>query len=96
MTTEEMKTLSTFADSDWDFTTPVWKICEGTNYPKLAWQTISVGDIVCPDGVETFDFAVFAAWWLENGCGDCGGADLTGDGVVDIDDLQTIAANWLN
>jgi hypothetical protein len=41
------------------------------------------------------DFAVFAEHWLETECGPCGGADLTGNGEVDMDDLQKFAGNWL-
>ncbi|MHC4076182.1 MAG: GLUG motif-containing protein [Planctomycetota bacterium] len=39
-TTEQMQTKSTFTDAGWDFTTPVWKICETADYPQLAWQKI--------------------------------------------------------
>jgi hypothetical protein len=35
-----MQTKSTFTDAGWDFTTPVWKICETADYPRLAWQKI--------------------------------------------------------
>jgi hypothetical protein len=39
-TTAQMQTMSTFTDVGWDFTTPVWKICETVDYPRLAWQKI--------------------------------------------------------
>jgi hypothetical protein len=39
-TTIEMQTMSTFTDAGWDFTTPVWKICENVDYPRLAWEKI--------------------------------------------------------
>ncbi|MHC4074820.1 MAG: fibronectin type III domain-containing protein [Planctomycetota bacterium] len=39
-TTPEMQTKSTFTDAGWDFTTPVWKICETVDYPRLAWEKI--------------------------------------------------------
>jgi hypothetical protein len=39
-TTAEMQTQSTFTDAGWDFTTPVWKICETADYPRLAWEKI--------------------------------------------------------
>jgi hypothetical protein len=42
------------------------------------------------------DFAGFALNWLESGCGLCGGADLTGDGNVGIEDLEVLAGNWLS
>jgi hypothetical protein len=40
-TTAQMKTLSTFTDAGWDFTTPIWRI-DGTNndgYPYLSWES---------------------------------------------------------
>jgi len=46
-------------------------------------------------GVTFSDFCLFAARWLDNDCGACGGADLTGDGRVRTDDLQQFAENWL-
>ncbi|MHC4124955.1 MAG: GLUG motif-containing protein [Planctomycetota bacterium] len=39
-TTEQMQTMSTFTNAGWDFATPVWKICETADYPRLAWQKI--------------------------------------------------------
>jgi len=43
--TADMKKESTFTDADWDFTTPIWKMCDGPDYPKLWWE-------VCPLAVE--------------------------------------------
>jgi hypothetical protein len=45
--------------------------------------------------VDLTDFAIFAQWWLKSNCGDCGKADLTGDGQVRSDDLQEFTSNWL-
>jgi hypothetical protein len=39
-TTAEMQMQSTFTDAGWDFTTPVWKICETVDYPRLVWEKI--------------------------------------------------------
>jgi hypothetical protein len=37
-TTTEMMELNTFIIAGWDFTTPVWTMCEcGVNYPRLIW-----------------------------------------------------------
>ncbi|MCK4998950.1 MAG: hypothetical protein KAS23_05425 [Anaerohalosphaera sp.] len=45
-----------------------------------------------------FDLAGLAAGWLDSECADvpaCGGADLTGDSKVDIDDVMAFAGKWL-
>ncbi|HUV41274.1 MAG TPA: GLUG motif-containing protein, partial [Sedimentisphaerales bacterium] len=39
-TTEQMQTQSTFTNAGWDFDTPIWKICEGVDYPRLEWEMI--------------------------------------------------------
>jgi hypothetical protein len=41
------------------------------------------------------DFARFAGQWMQENCGFCGGADLTGDGAVDGEDLERFASMWL-
>ena len=92
-TTEEMQTESTFTDAGWDFSTPVWKICEGTNYPKLAWQEPMAGDFICPDGVDLFDFTILAEQWMlwklsydvEFG---------NSDGIVNFMDWAMFADSW--
>ena len=38
-------------------------------------------------------FAVFADYWLQNGSGLA--ADLNGDGIVDLYDLQILTESWL-
>jgi hypothetical protein len=104
-TTAQMQMESTFTDAGWDFvgemengTEDIWSICEGTNYPRFVWQ-IPAGDLVCPDGVTTLDFSLFAAHWLDENCGlsndYCEGADLNLSGAVDINDLEAFADNWL-
>jgi hypothetical protein len=96
-TTAQMQTMSTFTSAGWDFYTPVWKICEGTNYPKLVWQ-IPAGDFLCPDGVNLIDYSFFAGHWLDDNCAgsdDCDGADLDLSGVVDFNDIEIFAGNWL-
>jgi hypothetical protein len=55
--------------------------------------------LVCPDGVATADFALFAVHWLDDDCGlsndHCQGADLDVSGAVQISDLEAFAENWL-
>ena len=54
-----------------------------------------LGDIDADGDVDFADFALFAAYWPLTDCAQCGGADFTGDGNVNIDDLGRLAANWL-
>lgn len=91
--TNDMQAHSIYADAGWDFTTPVWKICDGTNYPKLAWQKSIVGDFVCPDGVDLRDYARLAADWMsEKSPYDV--APENGDGTVNFLDWAVFASNW--
>ncbi|MCF7954626.1 MAG: hypothetical protein K9M75_02375 [Phycisphaerae bacterium] len=45
--------------------------------------------------VDNVDFSVLASKWQQTGCDLCNGADLTGDGNVNIDDLLIVTNNWL-
>ncbi len=47
-------------------------------------------------GLDLIDFAMFAEQWLKTDCGSCEGADLTGDGNVNLSDLEEFAKNWLD
>jgi len=100
-TTSEMKTKSTFTSAGWDFEgesangeEDIWTISEGKTYPMLAHQR-STADFVGLHGVNMADFAYFAGYWGQISCGLCGGADLTGDGNIDENDLKKFAQNWL-
>jgi hypothetical protein len=103
--TTNMQTESMFTDAGWDFVgetvngpNDIWDICEGMNYPKLSLQIPPLGDFICPDGVNFFDFSFFAGSWAEENCGvsnDCDGRDLDLLGSVDIKDLRIFADNWL-
>jgi predicted phage tail protein len=35
-----MQTEKTFTDAGWNFTTPVWAIVEGVDYPRLWWEMV--------------------------------------------------------
>ncbi len=93
----QMKTRSTFIDAGWDFT-DTWVMCEGTNYPRLKVQ-IMPADRVCPDGVNTEDFAYMMQEWMRTNCiptnDFCGGADVDESGAVDIADFAILAEQWL-
>ncbi|MGB2808298.1 MAG: GLUG motif-containing protein [Sedimentisphaerales bacterium] len=105
-TTAEMQTMSTFTDAGWDFvgetangTDYIWRLCEDlVSYPRLAWD-VPLGDFLCPDGVNFFDFSFFAGHWAEDNCGasnDCDGTDFDLLGTVDINDLGIFVDNWLS
>ena len=49
-----------------------------------------------PDADPIEEFNDFIANWLQVGCGNCDGADLTGDGKVDLEDFSIYyLENWL-
>jgi len=55
-----------------------------------------IGDLNGDGRVNFVDFALFAIYWRQTNCGECGGADLANDDEkVDLDDLRQFAANWL-
>ncbi|MHC4498000.1 MAG: GLUG motif-containing protein [Planctomycetota bacterium] len=103
-TTVQMQIRSTFTNAGWDFVGEVingpddiWDICEGTNYPKLAWQ-IQIplpGDFSCPDGVDFIDYSFFAEHWEETDYGDVDGVELSGDGRVNWEDFGLFAEWWM-
>ena len=71
--------------------------CESTNYPRLVWE-VPVGDLTCPHGVDSFDFAFFGNRWMNVNCGDddCEGADLDSSGAVDWRDVEILFDRWLD
>jgi hypothetical protein len=102
-TTAKMRTASTFLEAGWDFvdeiengTEDIWSICEGADYPKLTWQFIP-GDFNEDYNVDLFDLAILSGRWSldDSSFFWCRGADLTGDGFVDFNDLEVLADNWL-
>jgi len=59
------------------------------------YEGFALGDFE-PDGdVDFTDFAFLADYWMDSGLGPYGGADLTGDGAVDMNDLCEFTGNWL-
>jgi len=53
------------------------------------------GDLDGNYSVDMLDFSKFGVYWRKSDCGTCGGADLTDDHQVNLDDLQQFALNWL-
>lgn len=53
------------------------------------------GDMDCDGDVDFYDFAVLGNYWLQNDCGDCGGAEVTGDGNANQSDLKKLNTYWL-
>lgn len=98
-TTAGMKTEATYTDAGWDFDTPVWKICDGENYPKLSWDSGLAGDLVCPEGVNFLDFAelglaLYSEAGDENWNAICDISDPN-DNVIDELDLRVFVNDWL-
>lgn len=63
-TTNEMKTLRTFAEASWDFVN-VWGIGEHQTYPYLRFAP--AGDLNYDKKVDLLDLAILASYWLEGG-----------------------------
>jgi hypothetical protein len=78
--TTDMQKQATFINAGWDFEN-VWKICNGTNYPKLAWQPRLAGDFGCPDGTDVYDLVIFSNQWLDSG-------------IINFLDFASFANSW--
>jgi hypothetical protein len=91
-TTAQMYTPSNY--TGWNFTT-IWRICGGTNYPRLQWEPLPVGDFVCPEGVEPADVCFMGDSWLMTGALEADIAPATPDGKVDLLDFAEMATNWM-
>ncbi len=75
----------------------IWAICEGADYPHLAWEFV-IGDFDADADTDFADFCMLAEHWLAADssfwCGG-GGTDLTNDGNIDFADLKVLSGNWL-
>jgi hypothetical protein len=98
LTDAQMKQQVSF--TGWDFVgetvngpNDVWRICESTNYPKLAWQIPLPGDFTCPDGVDIYDLAIFVDQWLLEELS-YNIAPAGGDGIVNFLDFAVFANDW--
>lgn len=74
---------------------PGWIPLVDEDLGDLALYVALTGDIDGDWDVDLDDFACFASQWRRTGCGQCDGADLTGDGNVDFTDLDEFSKNWL-
>lgn len=100
LSSEQMKIRDSFLAARWDFvgetangSKDIWDICEGTNFPRLAWQSAAGGDFVCPDGVDGLDLAVLSEdWLLTKLTADVG--PRSGDGWIDFLDWAVFAHAW--
>lgn len=61
----------------------------------ISFELPEVGDIDGDHFVNFVDMALLAIYWQQTNCGECGGADLTGDENVHWDDLKEFTDNWL-
>jgi len=84
--TAGMQQRSTYESEGWDFTTPVWIITDELEYPMLM-KFVST---------EFSDLLMLAAYWLDDGCGYCGGVDFDESGVVDIADFARLSRTYLD
>jgi hypothetical protein len=83
-TTAEMKMLSTFIDAGWDFVgetangpNDIWKIDEGQDYPRLAWE---------PAKDITFQVDLSSLWMYQNLPNNTNSYIMAG--ITDFDDPQ--------
>jgi len=68
-----------------------WK----TNNEHQFINSPRIGDIDRNSEVNFADYVIFAEKWFLNESGWCDGADITGDGVVDVEDLRQLCEKWL-
>ena len=67
-------------------------ICDAVTSGTISQFT---GDINNDKIINLADFGKFGLRWLDTGCGNCEGADLSGDNVVDVNDLKIMANDWM-
>jgi hypothetical protein len=66
----QMMTEKTYTNAGWQFVGEAaskenpWTICENMNYPRLSWEKLYSGDLICPEGVDIFDIALLCENWL--------------------------------
>jgi hypothetical protein len=101
--TEDMQQMATFINYGWDFvdedvngTNDIWRMCvDGIDYPHLSYEYSIHGDFACPDGLDLIDFSFLSGDWQIQGLEPYEQPDLTGDGVINIDDVMIFVEHWL-
>ncbi len=101
LTTSEMMRKANFTAAGWDFDAASidgdpadWRIREGHDYPRPAWQPLVPGDIAGSPAVDLADLMAVAAEWMQ-ACSGCP-ADVNGDGVVNMLDFVILGGSWLS
>lgn len=103
LTTEQMQDPNTFLNTGWDFvgedvngTNDIWRMCvDGIDYPHLSHEYSINGDLACPDGIDLIDFSFLSGDWQIEGLEPYEPPDLTGDGIINIDDIVIFTEHWL-
>ena len=98
--TEEMQTFDTYLKAGWDFTTPIWTIDEGNDYPRLCWETScglgNIAPVVCIVGGDmTIEVGsgCEARITLDGSCSsDADSTEGTNDDINDFDWYEVIDA----
>ncbi|MBE0537723.1 MAG: hypothetical protein IH624_18820 [Phycisphaerae bacterium] len=92
----EMQNRLIFAGAGWDFGGEAadWRIRDGEDYPRLAWEAILPGDMAGSPGVDLADLMVVADHWMQS-CSGCP-ADVNGDGVVNMADVGILGGYWMS
>jgi len=80
----------------WIYSDRLTEMPEIENTDFLFGSCSIVGNICGECKVDLVDFARLADNWMEVDCGQCDGADLTGDGNVDAHDFLLLAEDWLS
>ena len=102
LTTAELQALGTFIDAGWTFAGPsdvkgvqeFWVMRGAASYPRPAWEMVA-GDYDGDEAVDLRDFARLARRWRGKDSGFwMGGTDLTGDGIIDGQDLRALCSQW--
>ncbi|MHC5122873.1 MAG: S8 family serine peptidase [Planctomycetota bacterium] len=71
-----------------------WNIDDVMLTGYTAPSPVILGDFEPDCDVDFDDLATLVFYWLVT-CGECEGADLINDGVVNLEDFQVLANNWL-